>query len=89
MTTVLFGSWSVLQEIGGKDEGQEVVTLLADLSSLLQGLFFYQVFSLMILVLPHQTVFLSESPHSSCYKYLERKQQGKLCKSTQMYLNLG
>lgn len=48
--------------MGGKGEGQEVVTLLADLSSLLQGLFFYQVFSLMILVLPHQTVFLPESP---------------------------
>lgn len=36
----LFGSWSLLQGMGGKDEGQEVVTLLADLSFLLQGLFF-------------------------------------------------
>lgn len=38
--TGLFWSWNLLWGMGGKDEGLEVVTLSADLGSLLQGLFF-------------------------------------------------
>lgn len=86
--TGLFGFWSLLQGAGGKDEGQEGVTLSADLRSLLQGLFFYEAFSLV--AASSNSISAQVPPSSStCCMHLEGKQQGKLCRAAQTDLNLG